>query len=113
MNIAEDALDVAAKLDAAGINATANPRTAAGSTKPVVLVAPPSRDYTQAMTVYTLVVLAGRQDPDLETLKLHAALVQQLEESPYPVESAEPGQYQLMSEQPPSPCYLVRITGGI
>lgn len=75
-----------------------------------VLVDPPTRDYTQLLQTWTLVVLRVTSDVVLDTTVALSDVVAQLEASDLPIESAEPAARRLGPERPPVPVYLVRYT---
>lgn len=111
MTLADEAVTLAEELVARNVPATADVRTASGK-GPIILVAPPVRDFSTGSTVWTLVALAGRSEADLDTFKKLAALVE-LVAVKTPIEDARPGFYQLTSDQPPVPAYLMTLTAGI
>lgn len=91
------------------VKVTADPRIA--SQQAGILVAPPSHDFTEKLTTWTLVVLAGSDDRGLRTFEILSDIADTLSValSPY-VESLTPGTYGLVSDQPPVPCILARLT---
>lgn len=112
MSMATEAEVFAQELVVKGITtATADVRRAAGNGK-AVLVQPPVRDYRVGSTTWTLVALAGRTAADLETFHILADLVDAVA-AVSPIEEARPGFYQLTSDQPPVPAYLMTLTGGM
>jgi hypothetical protein len=110
ITFADDAVSLAEGLAGRGVPATADVRSTGG--KACVLVAPPAVDFTTKTTTWTLVALAGRSAADLDTFRKRADLVA-LVVAATSIESARPGFYQLTSDQPPVPAYLMTLTGGI
>jgi hypothetical protein len=101
----------ATELDAvSGLDVTADPRSAS-LRKAGILVAPPSHDFTQKLTTWTLVVLAGTDERGLRTFEILSDVAEILTDhlGPY-VESLTPGTYALVSDQPPVPCILATLT---
>jgi hypothetical protein len=102
---------LAAQLTAAGIPATADPRSA---TPPVVLVPPPRRKndtncgYTAVWELIPLVPGPGNADSDVALSTMVDAL-----EDLLPVTDSDPGSYVLSPDNPPFPCYRVHFLGGI
>lgn len=112
MSMATEAVVLAQELVALGIKeATADVRTAAGNGR-AVLVQPPVRDYRVGSTTWTLVALSGTSSADLDTFQTLADLVDAVA-AVAPIEEARPGFYQLTSDQPPVPAYLMTLTGGM
>ena len=111
MSSSQRARELASVLTAAGVTATADPRSA---TPPCVLIPPPDRDYdlgcgyTARWNLWALAPGAGNADA-------HAALdemVDRLAEL-LPVERAVPGSYVLSPDNPPFPAYRVEFLEGV
>jgi hypothetical protein len=104
-------LELVAALEAAGVHATADPRSA---TPPVVLVTPPDRvfditcGYTARWNLYALAPGSGNADAH----KLLDAMVDDLAEL-LPLETADPASYVLTPDQPPFAAYRCQFTEGI
>jgi len=111
MSSYERAVELVAELTAAGITATADPRSA---TPPCVLVAPPERTYdlacgyTARWQLWALVPGAGNADAHkaLDGLVDDVAAV-------LPVERATLQSYVLSAEVPPLPAYRIEFEEGI
>ena len=103
--------ELAAQLTAAGVSATADPRSA---TPPVVLVPPPRRrydvgcGYSAEWELIPLVPGPGNADADAAL----SATVDRLAEL-LPVVDAEPGSYVLSPDNAPFPAYRVHFLEGI
>jgi hypothetical protein len=103
---------LAAELTAAGVPATADPRSA---TPPIVLVPPPRRrndlacrGYTAEWELIPIVPGPGNADADAAL----STMVDRLEDL-LPVTDSEPTSYVLAPDNPPFPAYRVRFTEGI
>jgi len=104
-------VEIAATLTAAGVVATADPRSA---TPPCVLVAPPRRTYDLACgysarwNLWALAPGAGNTDAHKALDEMVDRLAELL-----PIEDAEPGSYVLSPDNPPFPAYRVEFLEGI
>jgi hypothetical protein len=111
MSSYDRALELVAELAAAGVNATADPRSA---TPPCVLIPPPERDYdlpcgyTARWHLWALVPGVGNADAHkaLDALADDVAAV-------LPVERATPASYVLSPDSPPLPAYRLELTEGV
>jgi hypothetical protein len=109
VNLAATAEALAARIVAGGCEATADPRRC--GSRPVVLVAPPTRDYRERYDTFNLVCLSATTHNDLTTLTALAVLVDDLRDAlPGLVEEARPATYQLGGpESKPYPAYICRV----
>lgn len=105
--LTDQAAALAQQLVDAGVRATHDP-TKAQTTRPCVLIAPPSYDYTQRLATWRVVCLASTDAPNLRAFEDLAALVDQVE-AVLPVEQADPVQYPLASGST-VPAYVLRVT---
>jgi hypothetical protein len=105
MSSYERALELAEKLKAAGINATADPRSA---TPPCVLVPPPERvyelscGYTARWQLHALVPGTGNADAHKALDALADAVANELDIERMTLES-----YVLSADNPPLPAYRI------
>lgn len=99
-----------ARLESQNITATADPRAAINAKGVIVLVEPPVRDYVQVLQTWQLTVLKVTTDAGYETTKALAAVVTQLEDSDFPIESARPGARRLGPDRPAVPAYICTFT---
>lgn len=111
MTLAEDAEAIAAAFRAAGVNTTVDPRKAVSDGKPIILVPPPSVDYVRWEVTWDLVVCGCGNEANLDTFTQLTTLVEEAlaAVTPYSIESARPGSYPLISGQPPTPAYFLRL----
>lgn len=111
MSSAQRAVALAQELTAAGVRATADPRSA---TPPCVLITPPERaydlgcGYTARWQLFALAPGAGNADAHAALDELVDALAVLL-----PVERAAPASYVLSPDNPPFPAYRVEFSEGI
>lgn len=111
MSSFDRAQEIAAKLEAAGIAATVDPRAA---TPPCVLVTPPERTYDLACgysarwNLWALVPGTGNADAH----KALDALVD-LVAAELPIERATLASYVLALDAPPLPAYRIEFEEGI
>lgn len=109
--LAEDMAELVEDLSALDLPATSNPRAASQwQSGAVILVTPPTRDYTSKLTTWTLAVLVPKQDASLETTKKIGDVLAALETAVPTIEEARPGSVLLERDLPPVPAYLVRLT---
>jgi hypothetical protein len=105
------ALALVDKLKAAGVNATADPRSA---TPPCVLVTPPDRTYdlscgyTARWSVWALVPGTGNADAHKALDALADAVAETL-----PVASMTLGSYVLANDAPALPAYRIQFDEGV
>lgn len=105
------AVELAQKLQAAGITATADPRSA---TPPCVLVPPPERTYdlscgyTARWNLWALVPGTANADAHKALDTIADAVAQELD-----VERMTLGSYVLAQDAPPLPAYRIELTEGI
>jgi hypothetical protein len=103
--------EIAAKLTAAGVNATADPRSA---TPPCVLVVPPERTYdlscgyTARWNLWALVPGTGNADAHKALDAIADAIANEL-----PVERMTLASYVLAVDAPPLPAYRIEFEEGI
>lgn len=110
MTFAQQADGLADDLTSRGVKATSDPRAA--GRQPIVLVAPPEVDFVRRTTTWTLVALAGTHDTGKRTKDTLLGLVEATA-AVCAIESARPSFYQLVSDQPAYPAYLMTLTGGL
>lgn len=107
-NLAAAAIALAAEINAEELGPKATHDPAKAGNGPIVFVPPPTRDYTSGANTWQLVCLAGSDRADVRTFQKLADLVEKLD-AIAAIESAAPGVYALTNDQPPVPCYLVRL----
>lgn len=111
MNVAAAMLEVAADLTELELPATADPRAASTwNAGAVILVLPPTVDYTTRLVTWELAVLAPTQNTDLETTQKIAAVLEELQSKVPTIEEARPSSVLLARDLPRVPAYLARMT---
>lgn len=109
-SIVHQARQLAQLLTDAGVPATHDPAVAAAN-RPIVLVAPPSVDYTRMATTWRLIALAGHDGGTLAALEQLDELVQgAVNQYDLPIEAADPGSYQITPDAGAVPAYIMRAT---
>lgn len=109
--LAEQMDELATDLAGMDLPATSSPRVASQwRSGAVILVTPPTKDYTARLTTWTLAVLVPKQDASLETTKKIGDVLAALEAAVPTLEEARPGSVLLERDLPPVPAYLVRLT---
>lgn len=88
---------------------TGDPREAASTRGLAVLVEPPVRDYNRRMQEWTLVILRVTTDLGIDTTKAISEVLDELEASPLPIESARPGARRFAQDRA-YPAYFVTYT---
>jgi hypothetical protein len=106
---------IAAAIRTETVFATADPQEAA-SNRPCVLVAPPRLDYAggtfpgRPIVTYTVVCLSSSASGDAGALEEFPPLIDAVTAAVPQVETATPSAYQLATDKPQVPAYLLTFT---
>lgn len=110
MSIAADIAEQVERIDAiVSCTVTGDPREAVNSRGLAVLVEPPTRDYNALRQDWTLVILRVTTDLGLDTTKAISEVLEELEASSLPIETARPGARRFSADKA-FPAYFVTYT---